>query len=1025
MEAFAERCLTSVNAARTSNGIGVLSLEPSYCDAATSEAEERIAEDSASLEETEDEHAVHYRKIGLLDAKYAILASGTRLGLLPPGMDTSSGIAATEDLEGKITQAAMDVFTAILVSPSVIHIVEDARLTHMGVGIAANSEGALRLVFMFISRWVEVRGLDETVAVTRGCVVASARAMQAAPRDSDIAPGTFQAVALPTQPTAAILGARVYLDAVALGQVPASSLTELEEIPREVPAADLANITAFLRTFAHEGEATVPDSQPVATIWPWQLSHQDEGHMSIPVPISSAHADAAVMNAALQDGLPHRYVVDFLARDVPPGTREATPEESKWEDIPYDAPSAQAEELLMVHESPRPAVFVAARMVVIYTHDLAAGDTESADAIAASASDASRAAATPEFKLPPGVTATFGAFSEVTIATGSSTTAPGFRLQRLEAQLDSSSSLTSFLPLLLATADAPSLTHVKSLMLVVGTTPAQAYENAPANYDIIPVNIAEMVQQALGSRIEGEEESSIASTTMIPSAVFMAVKREAETMADLSDPSVVVDAALFTTFGEEVGEEESLLFASASVPDGYTSQVVDLTLTSAMNVDTLTDETLREMLDSDDRIPAPTSFRSARKQGIRLTLLTTTSKKAAAMLEPGDSVWFHEAQGRTSPSSPYDADGVTGGGDGERFMAPGTMGYITGFGSSKEEQDRHKGQLVEMLQEAMRANEQLANSNTTLQKQLAIYFSLRHSDDDKDKVAAAAAAAMNRSSAAAAAFAAADKEKRYREQLDIIALERDKLRAEHIRSETTSSELQRLVAEKEGKSAYIQKSFAAFKHEIAHSALHSQTGRPIGEPEVTRFETMERDKDIAVGRVQLQHIHLSTQVARLEEKLKKREQVADGLAMIDFEQLKIENSTLNEKIEDRNEELSKLRKKATVAVQVLTHVREKLHFVGEEATRLSNELGAVDSEVSEQRSLLTTAKKEKEQTRLDNEKARHAQGFAQTDKLAIDFERRKREVMALRSRIEALQTSYTQLGTYVATTTQGMGIAFK
>jgi hypothetical protein len=33
-------------------------------------------------------------------------------------------------------------------------------------------------------------------------------------------------------------------------------------------------------------------------------------------------------------------------------------------------------------------------------------------------------------------------------------------------------------------------------------------------------------------------------------------------------------------------------------------------------------------------------------------------------------------------------------------------------------------------------------------------------------------------------------------------------------------------------------------------------------------------------------------------------------------QLKIENSTLNEKIEDRNEELARLRKKTTTAVQV-------------------------------------------------------------------------------------------------------------
>jgi hypothetical protein len=42
----------------------------------------------------------------------------------------------------------------------------------------------------------------------------------------------------------------------------------------------------------------------------------------------------------------------------------------------------------------------------------------------------------------------------------------------------------------------------------------------------------------------------------------------------------------------------------------------------------------------------------------------------------------------------------------------------------------------------------------------------------------------------------------------------------------------------------------------------------------------------------------------------------EGLHLIDFEQLKIENQSLNEKIVERNEELVKLRKKTTITVQV-------------------------------------------------------------------------------------------------------------
>ena len=58
-----------------------------------------------------------------------------------------------------------------------------------------------------------------------------------------------------------------------------------------------------------------------------------------------------------------------------------------------------------------------------------------------------------------------------------------------------------------------------------------------------------------------------------------------------------------------------------------------------------------------------------------------------------------------------------------------------------------------------------------------------------------------------------------------------------------------------------------------------------------------------------------------------QEQLIGGLHLIDFEQLKINNVDLNEKIEERNDEILKLKKKVTSTVEVLTHVKEKLQFL--------------------------------------------------------------------------------------------------
>ncbi len=50
-----------------------------------------------------------------------------------------------------------------------------------------------------------------------------------------------------------------------------------------------------------------------------------------------------------------------------------------------------------------------------------------------------------------------------------------------------------------------------------------------------------------------------------------------------------------------------------------------------------------------------------------------------------------------------------------------------------------------------------------------------------------------------------------------------------------------------------------------------------------------------------ENIRLKNQLKKRELQLKAKEELAEGLQMIDFEQLKIENQTYSEKIEERNE----------------------------------------------------------------------------------------------------------------------------
>ena len=64
---------------------------------------------------------------------------------------------------------------------------------------------------------------------------------------------------------------------------------------------------------------------------------------------------------------------------------------------------------------------------------------------------------------------------------------------------------------------------------------------------------------------------------------------------------------------------------------------------------------------------------------------------------------------------------------------------------------------------------------------------------------------------------------------------------------------------------------------------------------------MENRKEAEVVNVRLENIKLRNKLRKKELALKSKEELAEGLHLIDFEQLKIENQTYNEKIEERNE----------------------------------------------------------------------------------------------------------------------------
>jgi len=203
--------------------------------------------------------------------------------------------------------------------------------------------------------------------------------------------------------------------------------------------------------------------------------------------------------------------------------------------------------------------------------------------------------------------------------------------------------------------------------------------------------------------------------------------------------------------------------------------------------------------------------------------------------------------------------------------------------------------------------------------------------------------------------------------------------------------------------------FRLYKREVALGAVNSRTGKSLTLKDIEFLEARETQKTAEVVAVRLENIKLKNRLRKREAQLKAKEELAEGLHLIDFEQLKIENQTYNEKIEERNEELLKLRKKITSTVQVLTHLKEKLQFVQAENQVQKANLKVLESAVANKRDVLSRTKQARDALRIDNQKLRQNCGMLGNEALLRDFEQRKDESDLLEQKLDRLKRQHAEL----------------
>lgn len=305
----------------------------------------------------------------------------------------------------------------------------------------------------------------------------------------------------------------------------------------------------------------------------------------------------------------------------------------------------------------------------------------------------------------------------------------------------------------------------------------------------------------------------------------------------------------------------------------------------------------------------------------------------------------------------------------------------------------NRDELIQRYQIAVNEREQCNQQNQALQHKLAEYFKKKKTEEARHE------ADKN----------VTDQEQRYMKYVNNLEDLRQQQMAEQEEYNERLEEMKERKAEKQAKVEEEWHKSIEFKKSVAAAAINSRSGRPICPKDIETYEINERKKEAEVSQVRLENIKLKNRLLKQEQQLKQKEELAEGLHLIDFEQLKIENQTYNEKIEERNEELLKLRKKITSTVQVLTHLKEKLQFVQAENQVKKQQLSDVDLDVAQKRDILSRTKQTRDALRQNNAKLQQKCGLLGNYDLLRDFEETHDEGDDLKQRLDSLKRTHAEL----------------
>ncbi|XP_051500611.1 coiled-coil domain-containing protein 96 isoform X1 [Myxocyprinus asiaticus] len=355
-------------------------------------------------------------------------------------------------------------------------------------------------------------------------------------------------------------------------------------------------------------------------------------------------------------------------------------------------------------------------------------------------------------------------------------------------------------------------------------------------------------------------------------------------------------------------------------------------------------------------------------------------------LESGEGILTaeeEEEENRSPVSNPCMPEKVRSSPPGESLV-PAEKEEV-GFNITFEEQ-------MDLLHELQAEHDNLSKLNGQLQNKIAEHLSKKTADDEHPKMAKEISV-----------------QEQYQECMDLME---DLKLQHHRRSELYQQQTVELHQQSQEKLNQVKQElrlFATLKHEVALTALTGKVGKRAALAKLEQLHAEEQKQEDELAYVRLNNIKLKNKICKYEAALHSKQELADGLLLMDFEQLKTENQTFKAKYKERREELLRLKKKVACSVQGISHVKEKLNFLQMENEAKRTHLAEAEALVAHKRDVLTRTRQARDSLRTDNLKLQQRCGLLGNTTMLRDFEEKVDTSEFLQHRLEMLKRRHAEL----------------